>query len=778
MEVLVFAFLFSSCLSLQIPVAERVQTILKQMTLQEKINELHLVHDHLPFLDDYVKNKTGLGGVKMAALKNCTDALCIVQTRNKIQKELVESSRLGIPAMFVQESLHGGASSGIIFPMPCLMGTSWNADLVRKIYDVIGKETRALGADLAYAPVLNVFTDPRFGRIQEGFSEDPFLVSILGAEAAKGLQGGNTDGPESYIDLDHVVSLGKHFAAYGKTQGGLNASPSDINERVLREIYLKPWKAFAEAGGRGAMPAHNTVFNVPCHSNEWLLSDVFRKEFGLDSAVTVSDCNDIGVLVDFRAAANLSQAAALSAIAGVDLDLMCGSNMAAFSYIHLMGAVEAGLVNESVIDDRAKDVLTEKFAAGLFDHPYANESKIEILNSAAGLSLALQAAEEGIVLLKNSDVLPLKLNTIQNIAVIGPNSACFTKTHQVAHENCDAQSNMLGSYLPQPSLSIRYVDTILNVVSNQSKAHVKSSQGCYIDKPTPDSMIDEAVDVASKSDVVLVVLGDSLHTCGEWSDRDSLDLPGDQLALLEAVTKAVQKPSKIVVILVNGRPATFGKNNKLLDDVGALLVSWRAGQFGSQAIWNILSGRTVPSGKLSQSWPRSVGQIGGPSSPWYSLVEGKWLANHRGIQSGQAYDPYVDGPSDPLFPFGFGLSYTAFTYSNVIAKVLDVNRSNLSQVFVKVSVSVKNVGEVSGIEIVQIYLQDPVMNLIRYWKRLIGFAKVMIEPDTSTLVEIDLIGKDLAFYDQKMEFRIVPGQYTLIAGGNSADVNCSCSFVL
>lgn len=752
-----------------IPIKQRVADLLYEMSLEERVAQL--VHgDSLAPFSSGAYNSTGLGSLSLANLAKSTP-LETVQWRNAFQKAYMNQSRLKIPVSFSQEALHGGAKGGTVFPMPVTMGASWDVELVQEMYAVIAEETRAIGVDVAFAPVINLFTDPRFGRYQEGFSPNPTLSAHLATAAVSGLQGGGQreSGNEwAYFDDDKVVSLGKHYAAYGAAAGGLNAATAELSERTLRDVYLKPWRAFAKAGGRGAMAAHQIVNDIPCHANAWLLNDILREEFGFADGIVLSDCNDLGVLEDFRIAANKTHAAAKGLLAGVDQDLQCGGDSATWAFNNLLEAVRDGLVTEAAVNTSASRVLSEKFAVGLFDRPLTDESLVEGLDSDDHRTLARRAAQEGIVLMTNENsTLPLDLNAISSIAVIGPFASCDTET------GCDVKDAMLGSYtqaandLAVPSVFEVFQDLVATNVEVATARGVNVSDG-------DTSGIDAAVHLAAISDVAILMLGDDLHTCGEWSDRDSLDLGGlgSQLTLLESVAATV---TPTIVVLLHGRPFTFGVGNAALDSVSALLSAGRPGESGGEGIVDILTGAVSPSGKLVSSWPRSIGQVGSGGSQFMQHVTGKWIANSRGDTDpdGRRYDNYVfsqagaEGVSRPLFHFAHGLSFTSFNYTG-LACVVENTGSNAA---VHVTVDVTNSGGMTASEIVQVYVRDPVatnQNIVRFWKRLVGFTRVdSLVAGEKRAVSIDLSHDDLAFHDADMTWGIQPGEYTLIVAGRS-----------
>lgn len=519
------------------------------------------------------------------------------------------------------------------------------------------------------------------------------------------------------------------------------------------------------------MTAHNTVLNRPCHAHPWLVNTVFRDEFSFGDGIIVSDCNDIEALVDFRVARNNTYAAAAALLGGVDLDLQCGGNAA---YTELENALSLGLLNVSTIEQAARRVLTAKFALGLFDQPRTDPTLVKQLNSDAHQALALRAAEEGTVMLINNGILPLwRSKPPGKIAVVGPNGGCWN-----SDKACQARYNMLGSYT-QYSPQLVHVQTVheaLKALYNASQ--VEFSPGANIHNEDI-SMLEAAVNLVKESDVAVVVVGDDLKTSSEWGDRDSLDLPGGQLALLEAVA-ATGVP--VVLVTITGRTPTFGgPENTVLHNVSAMFSAFRPGQMGAVALANLVAGISNPSGKLAQSWVRSAGQAMSGAAPFLQWRVGKWAANKRGQPDpdGRYYDPYntdfasASPDGSPLFRFGTGLSYTRFNFSKLMLGPVDVS----AEVVTHVNVTVSNTGSLSGAEVVQVYCEDPTMAFVRPWKRLLAFSRVTLAAGRLTEVSIALTRDQLMFHDDELSLTLVPGEYTISVGGSSYSA-ASLSMVL
>ena len=508
-----------------------------------------------------------------------------------------------------------------------------------------------------------MWTDDRFGRFQEGFSPDPVITSHFARALVLGLQGGPSTA-DDYLPGGYNSSVwgtAKHFAGYGSAAGGLNGGPFILSNRTLFEWYLRPWRAMVAVGLRGAMPSHNAVLDVPMHGNRWLTRNVLRFEFGGGNISTVSDCNDIAAMQYFRVAGNLSRNTGLAMRAGVDGDLQCGElgtgglqDQAYFA--NIPAAIQDGFASEGDLKELVAHVLTQKFAAGLFDQPLTPEAWVSRLNSPENRKLAYEAAAQGIVLLQNTNnVLPIDFKKSPRIAFIGPQMVCApgaSADTSAKPGDCAARTNMLGSYiLDDGSISVPLIPDAFNVTFPGLQATV--SAGCAIDGDPRLDLIPAAVAAASAADFAIVAVGDSMASCGEWADRDSLDLPGGQLQLLAALANTT---TPLIVVLINGRAASFGPSNALLSRFGAVLEAWRPGEEGAQAIADIISGAVVPSGKLTSQWAQNVGQMNGGAQPWLARRRAKWVSNKRSPADptdGRVYDNYVATAysSFPLFRF-------------------------------------------------------------------------------------------------------------------------------
>ncbi len=734
------------------PIQQRVEDLLTRMTLTEKVAQLLAIwdkkHDFMTddgeFLADKSENyfKDGIGtvcrpsentrGKNLAPRQNAVFA-------NAMQKHVVEHSRLGIPILFHEEALHGQQAPGATnFPQAIAMSCSWDTNLVREIYETIAAEVRSRGGHHVLTPVVDVARDPRWGRVEETFGEDPYLVAEMGAAAVRGFQG-----PKGDIDDKHVAATVKHFAAHGQPENGTNCGPATFPERVLREVFLYPFEvAIKREGVRGVMAAYHEIDGVPCHKNKWLLQKVLREEWGFDGVV-VSDYFAVDQLSQYHNISDDKAECARQALeAGVDTelpDLDC--------YPHLKKLAEDGALSEATIDKAVERLLRFKFELGLFENPYCDPNVAEkIVNSEAHQKLALQAAHKCAVLLKNEDkLLPLNADNIKSMAIIGPN----------------AKGVHLGGYTDEPRVGIDLFDGISAKVGDKIK--IDYAEGCRITegyaswfadeviKADPEKnrqLIAKAVAVANHNDIIILAVGGNEQTCREafhpnhLGDRTSLDLVGEQNELVDAMV-ATGKP--VIVILNNGRPLSI---NTIAEKAPAILDIWFLGQESGTAVANILFGDVNPSGKLTTTFPRSVGQL--------PVYYNKKPSANRG---------YIFDDNTPLFPFGFGLSYTTFEYSN-LRVTPDIGGVGSAA---KVSVDVTNTGDRHGDEIVQLYIHDKLASVTRPIKELKDFKRVSLKAGERKTVEMALTPEKLSFYNEDMKRVVEPGEFDIMVGSSSVE---------
>jgi beta-glucosidase len=732
---------------------ERAEDLLKRMTLEEKVAQMLCIwedkktiffDDEGNFSIDKVREhlKNGIGQIaRLSDTNGGLDPYQMIEFANKLQKFFVEETRLGIPVIFHEECLHGlAAKDATSYPVPIGLAATFNPGLIEKIFSAIAEDARSRGAHQALTPVVDVVRDPRWGRVEETFGEDTYLVSQMGIASVKGLQG---DG--SLNNNNKVIATLKHFAAHGQPESGTNCAPANFSERFLRDTFLMPFKeAIDKAGVISVMASYNEIDGIPSHANKWLLRKVLRDEWNFKGFV-VSDYYAITELfhkeetVSHGVAANKVEAAKLALEAGVNIEFPNPD-----CYPNLTEMVKGGLVDESDIDALVLPMLKYKFQLGLFDNPYVEaepgkfENKLE-----QDRELALQAARETITLLKNEgNLLPLK--DFKKIAVIGPN----------------ADRMLLGGYHGTPKYYTSVYQGIKDKVGKNGE--VLYSEGCKItvggswnedevilpDPAEDEKLINEAVAVAQKSDVAVLVLGGNEQTSREaWNknhlgDRPSLELVGRQNKLVEEILKT-GKP--VVVLLFNGRPNSIGF---IKDNVPAILECWYLGQETGRAVADVLFGDYNPSGKLPVSIPRSAGHIPAHYSHKPSARRG-----------------YLFDDVSPLFAFGYGLSYTKFSFDN-----LRLSKDTISaDEKVSVSIEVKNEGAIAGEEVVQLYIRDKVSSVTRPVKELKGFRKITLAPGQSSTVVFELLPEHLAFTNVDMKFTIEPGEFEIMVGNSSRD---------
>ncbi len=738
-----------------LPVEDRVADLLGRMTVEEKVAQMLCVWGqkktilfdekgklHLDGLGQYLKDGIGqigrlsdtgggLGPVEMAGLANA------------LQRYFVEETRLGVPVIFHEECLHGlAAKDATSYPQPIGLASTFNPSLIEAIYTAIAQDARMRGAHQALTPVLDVARDPRWGRVEETFGEDPYLIAQMGIAAIRGFQGDGT-----FNDKRRVIATLKHFAAHGQPESGSNCGPVNVSERILRDVFLYPFKeVLQKAKAMSVMASYNEIDSVPSHANKWLLRDVLRGEWGFKGYV-VSDYYAITELHEkpetesHTVAASKSEAALLAANAGVNIELPDTD-----CYPYLTNLVREGKLDESVLDELVGSMLEYKFRLGLFENPYVdaneiqNEAKLE-----KDRKIALRAAHETVTLLKNEgNLLPIDPRQIGIIAVIGPN----------------ANRRVLGGYSGVP----KYYTTVLDGITEKAGNRIKVvySEGCKItvggnwnedevvlaDEKEDRKLIAEAVETARKADVVVLALGDSEQTSREaWSkihlgDRASLDLFGMQNELVKAVLET-GKP--MVALLFNGRPTSMNYVNA---HVPAILECWYLGQETGGAVADVLFGDYNPAGKLPISVPRSAGHI--PS--YYNYKP----SARRG---------YLFDDITPLYQFGYGLSYTTFNFSNVRLEKSTISSDESTRVFV----DVKNTGKLAGQEVVQMYIRDLVSSVTRPVKELKGFSKIALEPGETKTVALSISPEHLSFTNIDMVCTVEPGDFEIMVGNSSRD---------
>jgi beta-glucosidase len=741
------------------PIEQRVADLLSRMTLEEKVAQLTSGMDRTVLAADpksalvdakgsfqperaAVLMKNGIGQISRPS--GMRGPRQNAEFANTIQKWLKENTRLGIPVVFHEECLHGhAANKGTSFPQAIALASTWDPSIVEEVFSATAEEVRTRGSQQCLTPVLDLARDPRWGRTEETYGEDPYLGSRIGVAAVKGFQG---TGP--LIDKSHVIATAKHFAVHGQPEGGANTSPGNYSERIIREYFLKPFEAAVREGGiQSVMASYNEIDGIPSHGNKFLLDNILRQEWGFNGVV-VSDYFGIRQLRSkHHVVATNEEAAMLALESGVDVELPYTetNNL-------LLDSVKQGKISEAYVDRAVARILRSKFITGLFDDPYADPDLAEkITNSSDHQQLALRAAHKAIILLKNDgNLLPLNRANYKRIAVIGPNAA---EVH-------------LGGYSGMPGRGVSILQGIKDKVD--TSAEILYSVGCKITEtgsgnetmPTFEDKlnlgnsvlnakrIQEAVAIAGKSDLIILALGGNEQTSREaWEnhlgDRSSLDLPGNQDDLVKAMV-ALKKP--IVVFLIHGRPNSI---NYIAENVPAILDGWYLGQETGTAVADVLFGDFNPGGKLPVSVPRSVGQL-----PVYYN------------QKPSARLQYVDLTSLPLYPFGWGLSYSTFKYGTVSVSPDSIGSEGKT----KITVDVTNTSTMRGDEVVQLYIRDEVSSVTRPVKELKGFRRITLDPGKTQKVEFALGPDELSFLNRDMHRVVEPGVFKIMVGGNSVDL--------
>src|SRR5713101_1927271 len=714
-------------------IESRVNTLLKQMTIEEKAGQLTQFAGASPQTMDLIKQG------KVGSLLGVLGA----QQANEVQRAALQS-RLKIPLILGYDVIHGYRT---VFPVPLASAGSFDPQLIEQAERVAAKEASASGLKWVFAPMVDIARDPRWGRIVEGAGEDPYLGSVIAAARVRGFQGKSMADPES------VVACAKHYVAYGATEGGRDYNTVDISEQLLREVYLPPFHAAVDAGVGTLMSAFNDLNGIPATANRHTLSEILRDEWKFKGFV-VSDYDSIHELIPHGIAADDSQAALEALSAGLDMDMADGD------YIkYIPELIKSDKLPPGVLDEAVRRVLRVKFKAGLFEHPYADpkREKTDILTP-ENLEVARKMAFESMVLLQNNhDLLPL--NRKQTIAVIGPLA--------------DDKASQLGSWAGNGQAK----DTVTPLAAFREKVgpdHVLYAKGVDIPPyekslaagvaaPAPTSAtgvgnaetdnkpasIEDAVGAAQKADVVVMFVGELAGMTGEASSRSSLDLPGDQMKLIDAVL-ATKKP--VVLVLESGRPLDI---RWAVGRVPAIIQAWYLGTQAGNAIAHTLLGDASPSGRLPLSWPRSVGTI-----PTYY--------NHKSTGRPSAPDRwhtgYLDQSKNPLFPFGYGLTYTKFSYGNLKMESPAVEANET----LRVSADILNTGAREGTEVVQLYVHDRVAPTSRPVRELKGFQRVSLAPGEHKTVEFAVKANDIGSYDPAMHWVVPSGTYDVWVAPDSA----------
>ena len=711
----------------------RVDALLAQMTLDEKIGQLVLYTG-----GSAITGPTGekldfdamLGRSEIGGLFNITGA----KETNHYQHIAVEHSRLHIPLLFGLDVIHGHRTT---FPVPLALAASFDPDIVQQACRVAATEARQDGIDWVFSPMVDIARDARWGRIVESAGEDPYLGSALARAYIRGYQQGDLSKPDS------VAASVKHFAAYGAAEAGRDYNTTDMSEIRLRQVYLPPYKAAVDEGAATVMSAFNALNGVPETANPFTLTTILRKEWGFDGLV-VSDYGAVGELIKHGIAGDGGTAAEKALTAGVDIDME--SNL---YHSRLPGLVQSGKIPMPVVDEAVRRVLRVKFAMGLFEHPYTDENLAPYQPTPEKLELAKKAAEESFVLLKNEGVpgvgrlLPLA-SDLKSVALIGPLA--------------DDAEDMIGSWGAQGDVA--NTKTLRSALEDKLGNKLTYAKGTDI-LSTDTSGFAAAVTAAKNADLVILALGEAGDMTGEATSRAHLSLPGNQEQLMEQVA-AVGKP--VVLVLFDGRPTAIPW---AAAHVPAILEAWFPGIEAGPALVSVLTGEVSPAGKLPVEFPYSVGQ-----EPLYlaQLPTGRPAGDadltHPPTNTAEKYlSRYLDSPNAPVYPFGWGLSYAQFTYSNV--KIDHTGGTSKDVGEITVGVDVKNISSVAGAEVAQLYLHNTVASVSQPVRELKGFHRIMLQPGETQHVEFKLHFDDLAFYNVEIQRVVEPGTFDVYVGGSS-----------
>ena len=670
----------------RIPQDPRVEQLLKKMTLEEKVGQTVL------FTSDWTVTgpsmRSGyLEDIKAGRCGSLLNAYTADFTR-EVQRIAVEETRLGIPILFGYDVIHGFRT---IFPINLGMSCSWDIDAIEESARIAAEEAAAAGLQWTYSPMCDISVEPRWGRISEGSGEDPYLGSLIAAAMTRGYQGDDLSKDNT------ILACVKHFAAYGAPQAGRDYNTVDMSERWFREFYLPPYKAAIDAGALSVMASFNELDGVPAHASKHLMTDILKGEWGFEGFV-VSDYTGINEMIMHGYAENEEHAAELSMNAGLDMDMMSAAYMN-----HMTGLVKSGKVSEKTLDEAVRRILNIKAALGLLDDPYKycdpEREKARTLTD-ENKAFARKLAAESMVLLKNNGILPLKKG--EKVAVLGPMA--------------NTRDDLLGSW--------------------RAAGEVEAVPAGIEDA------IKEVTPVTSASNKVVLVLGEPWGWTGEAASRTSINLPKEQTELLKALKK---QGKQVAVVLLNGRPLDLSEESELAD---AILEAWYPGTMGAYAVADVLFGDYNPSGKLSVTFPRSLGQV-----PIYHYAKN---TGRPYIHPEAKYESrYLDSPNEPLYAFGHGLSYTTFEYSDIAMDGL------------KATVTVTNTGSVEGTETVQLYIRDLVGSVTRPVRQLKGFERVTLKPGESKEVTFTIDKEMLSFYRQDMTWGPEPGDFKVFIGGAS-----------
>lgn len=708
-------------------IEKKVEALLSKMTLEEKIGQMNQISSsgNIEEMSELIKKG------EIGSILNEVDPVRV----NQLQRAAVEGSRLGIPVLIARDVIHGFKT---IFPIPLGQAASFDPEIAREGARVAAVEASSVGVRWTFAPMIDISRDPRWGRIAESCGEDPYLTAVMGAAMVKGFQGDSLNDPTA------IAACAKHFVGYGAAEGGRDYNSTFISERNLRNIYLPSFEAAEAAGAATFMTSFNDNDGVPSTGNKFILRDVLRGEWGFDGIV-VTDWNSAREMINHGFAADDKDVAEKSVNAGVDME------MVSYTFVkQLPELVKEGKVKESVIDEAVRNILRVKFRLGLFDNPYVDENKPSVFYNKEHLAAAKRAVEESTILLKNENaVLPLGSN-VRTIAVVGPMA--------------DAPHDQMGTWVfdgdkthtqtPLAALKAMYGD----------KVNIIYEPGLTFSRDTNAEGIRKAAAAAARADVILAFLGEEAILSGEAHSLADISLKGAQTQLLEALENT-GKP--VVSIIMAGRPLTIAHEVELSD---AVLYSFHPGTMGGPALADLIFGKAVPSGKTPVTFVQHVGQV-----PLYYAHHNTGRPARKGVkplaelplEAGQTSEgsnsSYMDYSVEPLFPFGYGLSYTTFSYGTPKLSATELAKNDV----LKVSFELANTGKYEATEIVQLYVQDKVASVTRPVKELKRFTRVTLKPGEKRMVEFELPIADLAFWNIDMKKVVEPGEFALWVAADS-----------
>ena len=722
-------------------IEKRVADLMQRMTLEDKVSQMNqfvgLEHMRSGNPNDDKANNDAQGFYKDLSINDVTNLtiegkigsflhVLTAKEANYLQ-ELALKSPLKIPLLIGIDAIHGNAlvSGTTVYPSPIGLASTWDDSFLYSVGKQTAKEMRATGSHWAFTPNIDILRDPRWGRVGETLGEDPFMVGNMGASMINGFQ------QDDFTGTQKVIACAKHLIGGGESINGLNAAPADISLRTLREVHLPPYKKAIDAGVYSIMAAHNELNGVPCHMNKWLMTDVLRDEFGFNGFY-VSDWLDIERINTLHhTAKDMKEASYLSVDAGMDMHMHGPKFTEA-----IIASVEEGKLSINRVNDACRKILTAKFKLGLFENRFVDlEKKEELIFTEEHKATALESARKGIVLLKNNGILPLQESSSKkNIFVTGPNA--------------NNQSILGDWHAVQPSENVTTIYEGIKALGETKGYSVDYFNSGENIRKIKDSKIKEAAEKAKKADFAIVVVGDNSmrykwkdKTAGENMARASLNLFGKQLDLIKEIKKT---GTPVVVVLVNGKPIS---EPWLQNNIPAILESWEPGNLGGQAVAEILFGDVNPSGRLPLTVPRSVGQL-------------RMIYNHK---PSAYFHKYADEKKTPLYPFGYGLSYTNYKYSTPLLSDNTLTKENT----ILVTTEIKNTGEVDGEEVAQLYIRDNVSSVTRPVKELKGYQRVFLKAGETKTVEFTLGAESFAFYDINMNYVVEPGTFTIMTGSSS-----------